>query len=187
MSKKQHKGDHASRRERRDATRLAHQNTPTSIHKPRHIYLRNPLYILLTLLSVLASLGILLLLGFTGWWDSFLGSVLVIAVGAFGCMCLYDLGLLFTASIAFGEGMVGAGKNEEGVKMVFHAASVLRLEVRDKAGNVLPQGQKMYKNAFLAFVMDSGRVNLKPVSRLTDRQLSALREALERERGDKKQ
>ncbi len=182
MSKKQHKGDHAARRERRDAARIAKENSPTSIQHPRRVYLRNGLYIFLTLLCILASFGVLLLLGFTGWWDSFLGSVLAIAVGAFGVMCLWDVGLLVSASVAFGEGMVSAGKNAEGQKMVFHAASVLRLEVRDKEGRSLPLDRKVYKNVSLAFVMESGRVNLKPVSRLTEGQLARLIAALENEK-----
>ncbi len=182
MSQKKHKGNHATRAERRAAEKRQKQNTLTTIDKPRRIYLRNGLHIFLTILVVIASVGGLILLGFTGWWDSFIGSVLAIAVGAFGVMCLVDLGLLFSTCVAFGEGMVSAGKNAEGTRMVFHASAVTHLEVRDTNGNVLPKGQAVYKNVDLTFVMSSGRVNLKRLSRLTDQQLRMLEEALEAER-----
>ncbi len=180
MSQKKHKGNHATREQRRAAERRA-AATPTTIDKPRRIYLRNGLYICLTTLVVLAAIGGLLLLGLTGWWDNFIGSVIAVAVGVFGCMCIYDLGLLFSTSIAFGDGMVSAGKNAEGTKMVFHASSVVRLEVRDKEGRVLPPDRPVYKNVDLTFVMESGRANCKHLSRLTDKQLAAIREALKAE------
>ena len=107
-------------------------------------------------------------------------------VGAFGCMCVYDLALLLTACITFGEGMVNAGKDERGQQMVFHAASVVRLEVRDKTANggdkPLPDDLAVYKNAELCFVMESGRVNRRKVSRLTAKQLAKVKAALEAEK-----
>ncbi len=185
MSKKPHKGNHASREERRAAAKnemRARASAPTTIHKPRRVYLRNGLYIFLTLLVVLASLGAILLLGFTGWWDGFLGSVLVIAIGAIAVTCIVDLGLLISACVAFGEGMVNAGKDASGTRMVFHASAVVRMEVRDTDGHVLPVGQAVYKNVDLAFVMASGRVNCKRLSRLTAEQFSALEAALAAEK-----
>ncbi len=181
MSKKTHKGNHAGREERR-AARLrgerARASAPTTIQKPRRVYLRNGLHIFLTLLVVLAAFGAIFLLGFTGWWDGFLGSVLVIAIGAIAVACIVDLGLLISSCVAFGEGMVNAGKNAAGERMLFHAASVVRMEVRDTNGHALPAGERVYRNVDLAFVMESGRVNLKRLSRLTEKQIAALEAAL---------
>ncbi len=182
MSKKQHKGNHATREERRAAEKRTRENTPAALHKPHRVYLRNRLHICLTALTVLGVLAVIIGFQLLGWWDNLIGSILVVFVAAFGCMCLYDLGLLFSTCVAFGEGMVSAGKNDKGERMIFHAASVVRMEVRDTNGHVLPAGQAVYKNVDLAFVMESGRVNCKRVSRLTERQLAALAEALEAEK-----
>ena len=176
MSHKKHKGDHAGRAERRaQARKEAHLAISG---KPRRVYLRNKLYIFLTILCIVGSIALLLGFELLGWWDNFLGSILVFVPGAFACICAYDLALLCSASVAFGEGLVNAGKNAAGDMMVFHASSVLRLEVRDADGNVLPEGAPFYKNVDLAFVMESGRVNLRRLSRLSAKQLSALRAAL---------
>jgi hypothetical protein len=93
-------------------------------------------------------------------------------------MCLYDVALLLTACVTFGDGMVNAGKDAQGAPMVFHAASVLRLEVRDKTNNPLPSDAPVYKNAELCFVMESGRVNRRPVTRLTQKQYQKVKAAL---------
>ena len=180
MSQKKHKGDHATRAVRRAQ---AKKEAPLAMSgKPRRVYLRNKLYIFLTVLCILGSLALLLGFELLGWWDNFLGSILVFLPGAFACICLYDLVLLCSASVAFGEGLVSAGKSTTGEMLVFHAASVVRLELRDAAGNVVSEDTAVYKNVDIAFVMESGRVNLKHVSRITDKHLAALRAALAAER-----
>ncbi len=180
MSRNKHKGDHGRRAERRAAqSRL---KAPATAEKPRRVYLRNPVYILLTSLTVLGVVALLVGFQLLDWWDNVIGSVLSVLVGAFGCMCLYDLGLLMTACITFGEGMVNAGKNAEGQLMLFHAASVERIEVRDRRDTLLTDDRSVYKNVTLVFVMTSGRVNRRPVSRLSAAQLARVREAWEAER-----
>lgn len=176
MSQKKHKGDHAGRAVRRAQTKK--EASITMSGKPRRVYLRNKLYIFLTVLTIIATVALMLGFELLGWWDNFLGSILVFLPGIFGCMCLYDLALLCSACVAFGDGMVNAGKSPTGDRMIFHATSVVRLELRDTDGHVLTEDKPVYKNVDLAFVMESGRVNLKRVSRLTEKQLTRLREAL---------
>ncbi len=179
MGQKKHKGDHAGRAERRAAAKKAEARASTSANKPRRIYLRNGLYIFLTILVILAVLGLILGLQFIDFWNSnLIGTILFVIVAAFGCMCIFDLGILFSTCVAFGGGMVSAGKNADGVKMVFHASSVVRMELRDKLGNVLPEGAPVYRNVDLVFVMESGRANIKRLSRLTAAQYAQLKEAL---------
>ena len=69
--------------------------------------------------------------------------------------------------------------------MIFHAASVLRTEMRDKEDNVLPEDAPVYKNAQLVFVMESGRVNRRKVSRLTAGQYDRVKKALDAEKNFK--
>ncbi len=194
MAERKHRGDHGRRTEARDAARVQKkaaeakaakpkgETVSATAEKPRRVFLRNGVYITLTLLVILGVFVALFVMGNLKLWDNVIGSILAILLGAFGCMCLYDVALLLTACISFGEGMVNAGKDEGGQLVLFHAASVLRVEVRDQLGHVLPADQPVYKNADITFVMQSGRVNRKRVSRLTQKQLGAVIEALEAEK-----
>jgi len=183
MSNKKHKGDHGRRAERHAAEKnqIVLKN-PASADKPRRVFLRNWPYIWATLGIVIAVVIIIFGLELLGWWDNAIGSILVVLVGAFGCLCVYDLALLLTACITFGEGMVNAGKDENGQAMIFHAASVIRTEMRDKEDNLLPEDSSVYKNAQLVFIMESGRVNRRKVSRLTAGQYARVKAALEAEK-----
>ncbi len=180
MSKKKHKGDHGRRHE----LRAAQRSTPAAAtaERPNRVYLRNSVYIFLTFLCILGSLGVLIGFYFLGLWVNPIGSILSVLLGAFACMCAYDIALLFNACMSFGEGTVNAGKDESGALMVFHANAVARLELRDKTGRTLPEGERVYKNVDITFVMHSGRVNRRHVSRLTAKQFQAIKAAWEAER-----
>ena len=183
MSNKKHKGDHGKRAEMRAAAKNQPVlYNPATADKPRRVYLRNGVYIWATIGVIVAVAAVIIGFELLGLWDNIIGSILSVLVGAFGCMCIYDLALLLTACITFGEGMVNAGKDERGQQMVFHAASVVRLEVRDKNDRSLPSDAPVYKNAELCFVMESGRVNRRKVSRLTAKQLAKVKTALEAEK-----
>ena len=179
MSTKKHKGEHNLRAERRAAKAASAPIDPAKVKGSTRVYLRNPIYIWATLGVVVVAIALLVLFGMLGWWENLLGSILAIAVGIVGCTCLYDVALLLTACISFGEGMVNAGKDEGGQLMVFHASAVTRLELRDGTGATLPDDAPLYKNVDLTFVMQSGRVNRRRVSRLTAKQYSAVKAALE--------
>ena len=184
MSNKKHKGDHGRRAEQRAAQKNQPVlKNPASADKPRRVYLRNWVYIWATLGGAAGVADIIIVFENLGWWDNVIGSVLVVLVGAFGCMCLYDVALLLTACITFGEGMVNAGKDENSQQMIFHAASVTRLEMRDKEDRPLPDNAPVYKNAQIVFVMESGRINRRKVSRLTAKQYTKVKDALEAEKG----
>ena len=131
---------------------------------------------------LIAVIAILIAFEVMGWWDNVIGAVLSVLVGAFGIMCAYDLALLLSACMSFGEGMVNAGKDERGQPIHFHAAAVVRLEMRDQADKPLPDDAPVYKNAEICFVMESGRINRRKVSRLSQKQLAAIRAALEAEK-----
>ena len=78
--------------------------------------------------------------------------------------------------------MVNAGKDGRGQQMIFHAASVIRVEMRDKDDKALPAHLPVYHNAELCFVMESGRVNRRKISRLTKKQFDRITDALEAEK-----
>ena len=183
MSNKKHRGTHGQRAERRASEKNQPVlKNPASAQHPRRVFLRNWVYIWATLGVIVAVAAILIGFQLLGWWDNVIGSVLSVLIGAFGVMCLYDVALLMTACITFGEGMVNAGKDENNQQMIFHAASVVRLEIRDKDDHVLPEDAPVYKNAQIVFVMESGRVNRRAVSRLTAKQYARVKAALEAEK-----
>lgn len=184
MSNKKHRGDHGQRADRRAAEKNRGplpSSAPAT--KPRRVFLRNPLYILGTVAIILACLAVLVGCEFLGWWDTMVGSVVSVLISLFAVVCIYDLALLLTACISFGEGKVNLGKDENGALMVFHATAVAAVEVRSKDGKALPADAPVYKNADLVFLMESGRVNHRKVSRLTQKQLSRILAALETEKG----
>ena len=182
MSNKKHKGNHGKRAEVRAAEKRSSMvHSPATAEKPRRVYLRNRVHIWATLGIVTAVIAVLIGFELLGWWDNPIGAVLSVLVGAFGIMCVYDLALLLSACLTFGEGMVNAGKDDKGQPIHFHAASVVRLEMRDAEDKPLPDDAPLYKNAQIAFIMESGRVNRRKISRLTQKQYAQIRAALEAE------
>ena len=149
--------------------------------KPRRISLRDPLYITLTILIFLGLVAALVTFELLGWFDGIVGSVLSVVMTLLACVCVFDLGLLCSACMTFGEGMVNAGKNDEGVQMVFHASEVKRVEMRDKQNNTQPDDLPLYKNCEIVFVMESGRQNRRATRRMTAEKLRSVREALRAE------
>ena len=149
--------------------------------KLRRISLRDPLYITLTILICLGLIAGLVAFELLGWFDGIVGSVLSVVMTLLACVCVFDLGMLFSACMTFGEGMVNAGKNDEGVQMVFHASEVKRVEVRDKGNNTLPDDLPVYKSCEVVFVMESGRQNRRAIRRMTAEKLRDIRAALRAE------
>ena len=182
MSSRKHKGEHNRRAEIRAARKNQPSlQNPATADKPRRVFLRNWVYIWATLGVIVAVAAVLIGFERLGLWNNVIGSVLSVLVGAFGCMCLYDVALLMTACITFGEGMVNAGKNEQGQLMLFHASSVVRVEMRNKQDKPLPDDLPVYQNAEMVFVMESGRVNRRKISRLTAKQYAKVKSALKAE------
>ena len=128
----------------------------------------------LTILLCAAMLGIYLL----GWDDGMIGSIVSLVMALIFCTLVIDLGLLLTACITLGAGVVNAGKDEQGSLMVFHADKVERIEVRDLACHPLPEDKKTYRRVKLTFIMESGRAHERKVNRLTAKQLARVRAAV---------
>lgn len=182
MSNKKHKGDHGRREEKRAAVRTHAPEVSAPARKPRRVFVRNPLYILATAAIIVGMMVVLVFCEKRGWFDTVIGSVVSVLLTLFTVVCVYDLALLLTACITFGDGQVNLGKNDEGQLMLIHAASVVRVEVQGKDGKPLPAAP-VYKQVELAFLMESGRVNRKKLSRLTAKQLERILVALEAEKG----
>ena len=128
----------------------------------------------LTIILAVAMVGLYLL----GWDDGMIGSIVSLVMALIFCTLVIDLGLLLTACITLGDGVVNAGKDEQGSLMVFHADKVERIEVRDLACHPLPEDKKSYRRVKLTFIMESGRAHERKVNRLTAKQLARVRTAV---------
>ena len=131
------------------------------------------------------TLGLVLVLGaamlglyLMDWDDGMIGSIISLVLALIFCTLVIDLGLLLTACITLGDGVINAGKDEQGSLMVFHADKVERIEVRDLACHPLPEDKKTYRRVKLTFIMESGRAHERKVNRLTAKQLTRIREAV---------
>lgn len=113
-----------------------------------------------------------------GWDEGIVGSVISILIALFFCTLVVDLAMLLTACITVADGTVNAGKDAEGQVMIFHADKVERIELRDKAANVLPEDKKHYRRVYLTFVMESGRTNQREMNTVTQKQLDKIRAAI---------
>ncbi|MBE6585877.1 MAG: hypothetical protein E7645_05030 [Ruminococcaceae bacterium] len=112
------------------------------------------------------------------WDDGMFGSIISLFLGLIFCTLVLDLGFILSACITLGEGIVNAGKDEQGNLMVFHADKVERIEIRDLACHPLPEGKKTYRRVKLTFIMESGRAHERKVNRLTQKQIDRVREAV---------
>lgn len=148
--------------------------------KPLRISLTDWKSFWLTLGLVVVFIAAMIGMHILGWDQGILGNILVIAVMFVFCTLLFDIGFLLTACITIADGMVNAGKDSERRLMTFHANKVVRVEVRDREGNVLPPNQKKYQRVDLIFVMESGRENARPLNALTQKQLKKIKDALGR-------
>ena len=146
--------------------------------KPVRIHLIDWQSFWLTLGLVFVLAAAMVGLHLLGWDDGLIGSIVSIAMALVFCTLVFDIALLLTACITIDQGMVNAGKDSQGNMLVFHADKVERIEVRDKAGNVLPPDQKRYRRVDLTFVMESGRTNPRAMNTLTGKQLQKIKDAL---------
>lgn len=132
------------------------------------------LYVTLTALIILAGVAVMIVFEKLGWFEGFLGAVLSVLIAGFTVMCIFDEALLLTACITVADGQVNAGKNEKGDLMIFHTENIVRIELRDKRNEVVPETKKRY-NAAITFIMASGRINQRPVGFVSQKKLDQLR------------
>ncbi len=165
-------------KQRKGHTGRAKAPTREKVARVVRVRLVNGLYVCLTALILLASLAAMLVMQGLGWFDTVPGAVLSVLVGGLGVMCLFDMALLLTACITVADGAVNAGKNAQGDLMCFHTEHIARVELRDRTGRPVTENQKRYRQVSLSFVMDSGRVNQRPIGRITQRQLNRVRAAV---------
>ena len=88
---------------------------------------------------------------------------------------MFDIAKLVTGCITIADGAVNAGKNPDGEQMLFHLSGLVRIELRRDDGRVVEESKRAYTRVNIAFVMESGRVNLRHMGRVTQKQLDKIR------------
>ena len=163
MSRSSQKKVHNDRRaERRQAKH------PKSVVRVRLV---DGTYVFFTALILLVALAGMVVMQRLGWFETIPGEGLV-------ALCGFDLAMLLTSCITVADGQVNAGKNEAGELMVFHTENILRVELRDRAGNPVEENRRRYSRVAVTFVMVSGRINQRPFGHIRQRQLENIRRAV---------
>ncbi len=153
---------------------------PIKPEKPIRIHLIDWQSAILTILLVVVCLAGMMAMQAVGWLDSFPGQFLLIVLAFFTCALLFDIGLIFTACITVAEGAVNAGKDKAGKLILFHCESVDGIELRDrKSDELIPETSKHYRKVNLTFIMHSGRINQREMNYITQKQLEAIRAAIQ--------
>lgn len=170
MSRSNQKKVHS---DRRAARRL--ERKPKSVVRVRLI---DGTYVFLTALIFIAALAGMIAVQRLGWFETVPGAVLSVVAGGIVVLCGFDLAMLLTNCITVADGQVNAGKNESGDLMIFHTENVLRVELRNRAGERVEENRRRYAKVAVTFVMASGRVNQRPFGHIRQRQLEQIRRAV---------
>ena len=136
MSRSSQKKVHNDRRaERRQAKH------PKSVVRVRLV---DGTYVFFTALILLVALAGMVVMQRLGWFETIPGAVLSVVAGGVVALCGFDLAMLLTSCITVADGQVNAGKNEAGELMVFHTGNILRVELRDRAGNPVEENRRRH-------------------------------------------
>lgn len=159
---------------------MSKTNQTKNTNKPVRIHLIDWGYIWLTFAILCAVVAVIIAMSVLGWAGGVIGSIVLILIVAFGCSLVIDIARLATACITvdYDEGLINAGKNEARAQMVFHIENVESIEVQDAKGETLDGTLPKYRNVGVAFVMKSGKVNVRRLTYLNQTHLAAIRAAI---------
>lgn len=134
--------------------------------------------ILWTSLLIIGLGGGILAMQLAGWLDNVIMSIVSVLLMAVLCTLVYDLGLLLTACVTIADGMINAGKDEQGTQLVFHTGNIEEIYLCDKHGQRVTEDRKRYTGVSLTFQMTSGRINRRAPRNYTQKQIDCIREAV---------
>lgn len=134
--------------------------------------------VLWTSLIVIALGGGIVVLQSIGWFDTVVGAVLSVVVGLIFCTMVVDLAMLLTSCVTIADGMINAGKDEQGNMLMFHLENITEIQLRDKQDQIVPEDRRRYTGVYLTFVMESGRINRRAPRNYTQKQIDRIRAAV---------
>ena len=131
--------------------------------------------VLWTFLLIIGLGGGILAMQLAGWLDNVVMGIVSVLLMAVLCTLVYDLGLLLTACVTISDGMINAGKDEQGTQLVFHTANIDEIYLCDKNGERVTEDRKRYTGVYLTFRMSSGRINRRVSRNYTQKQIDRIR------------
>ncbi len=147
--------------------------------KKKRIPLINGKYLCWTLL-ILA--GELVLLGASYVFhvlDNVIGYVVLPFFGFFTVYTAYEAFVLaFEAVSVSADGVVVAGKDQNGNAVHFELDALMYVYPCDARGNRIPEDRDVYEKIGIAFYMKDGKTKIRQTSRVSAKQLAKLRAAL---------
>ena len=128
---------------------------------------------------IVVALGVgIAALQFIGWFDTIIGAVLSVVFGLIFCTMVVDLAMLLTSCVTIADGMINAGKDEQGNVLMFHLANIVDIQLRDKQDQIVTEDRRRYTGVYLTFVMESGRINRRAPRNYTQKQIDRIRAAV---------
>ena len=147
--------------------------------KKRRIPLVNGKYLCWTLLILAGELIILCAAYLFGVLNNVIGYIILPFFGFLTVYTAYEAIVLALEAVSISrDGIVVAGKDAQGQTVHFELDTLMSVFPCDQKGNMLPEDQKTYENIGIAFRFKDGTQKIRQTSRLTNKQLVALRDAL---------
>ncbi len=148
--------------------------------KKQRISLINGKYLFWTLVILIGELALLCAAYAINLLDNFFGYIVLPFFGFFTVYTAYEAGVLALEAITVTrDGVVVAGKDEQGMTVHFEKKDLAAVFLCDAKGNRLPEDQEKYEKIGLAFALKNGKTRVRQTSRITKKQLDRIRLALE--------
>lgn len=148
--------------------------------KKQRISLINGKYLFWTLVILIGELALLCGAYAINFLDNFFGYIVLPFFGFFTVYTAYEAGVLALEAITVTrEGVVVAGKDEQGTTVHFEKKELASIYLCDAKGKRIPEDQKKYEKIGLAFALKNGKTRIRQTSRITQKQLDRIRLTLE--------
>lgn len=148
-------------------------------NKKQRIPLINGKYLLWTLLILVGELVLLCGAYALGLFDNFIGYILLPFLGLFTLYTAYEAAVLALEAVSVSaDGVVVAGKDEQGTTIHFELQDLMGISPCDQKGNRIAEDQTRYRNIGLVFYMKNGKKKIRSTSYITQKQIDRLRNSL---------
>ena len=148
-------------------------------NKKQRIPLVNYKYLFWTLLILVGELALLCGAYAINLLDNIFGYIVMPFFGLFAVYTAYEAAVLALEAISVSaDGVVVAGKDENGNVIHFEQKDLMCVYPCDKKGNRIPEDQTKYKDICLAFALKNGNKRIRQTSYITQKQIDKVRAAL---------
>lgn len=147
--------------------------------KKRRIPLVNYKYLFCTLAILVGELALLCGAYAINLLDNFFGYIVLPFFGLFAVYTAYEAAVLALEALSVDQnGVVVAGKDENGNVIHFEQKDLMGIYPCDQKGNRIAEDQKKYKDVGIVFYMKNGKSRIRKTSYITQKQIERLRTAL---------